>query len=164
MEVYYQSPIGVLYIEGDEKGINELLYADKNKFPDTKIPAILKPFVKQLDEYFLYKRTEFELKIIPNGTEFQMKVWKKLQEIPYGKTVSYMDIAMKVGGKDLIRAVGSAIGKNKINIIIPCHRVIGSNGNLTGYTGGLQKKEWLLNFETKVKQGNLFYNTNYKLL
>lgn len=164
MEVFYQSPFGILNILGEEEGISEISYSDNNKLPDTKIPDVLEKYIKQLDEYFSYKREVFGLKLKIRGTDFQKRVWEKLLNIPFGKTVSYMDIAMQVGGKDSIRATANAIGKNKINIVIPCHRVIGTNGSLTGYGGGLRKKAWLLNFENKVKQGNLFYNTNYKLL
>ncbi|NOZ46694.1 MAG: methylated-DNA--[protein]-cysteine S-methyltransferase [Chlorobi bacterium] len=164
MEAYYQSPIGVLKICGDENGISEILFTEKNNVIDNSIPDCLSSCFRQLDDFFNYKRIDFDLKLNLNGTDFQKLVWLKVADIPFGKTVSYMDIALKVGGKDIIRAVGNAIGKNLINIVIPCHRVIGTNGKLTGYRGGLRKKEWLLNFENNVKQGNLFYNTNYKLL
>ena len=164
METYYQSPIGVLLIRGDEEGLAEISFAEENQLPDTITPDSLKKYIKQLDEYFNYKRNSFDINLILQGTDFQKIVWQKILKIPYGQTISYMDIALQVGGKDVIRAAASAIGKNKINIIVPCHRVIGTNGSLTGYSGGLKRKEWLLNFESKVKQGNLFYNTNYKLL
>lgn len=120
------------------------------------IPKELKPAVDQLAEYFEGKRTHFELKLNPEGTEFQKKVWKKLEEIPFGKTISYQQIANQLGDPKVIRAAASANGKNPIAIIIPCHRVIGSDGSLTGYAGGLHRKKWLLEHESPSKQGVLF--------
>jgi methylated-DNA-[protein]-cysteine S-methyltransferase len=112
--------------------------------------------VKQFEEYFEGKRTQFDLKLAPEGTEFQKKVWKQLQEIQFGKTMSYQEMANQLGNPKLIRAAASANGKNPISIIIPCHRVIGSDGSLTGYAGGLHRKKWLLEHERPVKQQSLF--------
>lgn len=102
---------------------------------------------RQLDEFFAGRRREFELRLAPAGTAFQLSVWNALAEIPYGTTVSYADLARRIGRPAAVRAVGAANGANPIPIILPCHRVIGSNGSLTGYGGGIEKKEWLLAFE-----------------
>lgn len=110
----------------------------------------------QLQEYFEGKRTDFDLKLNPQGTEFQQKVWKSLLEIPYGKTVSYMDQTKKIGDVKAIRAVASANGKNPLWIAVPCHRVIGTNGSLTGYAGEIWRKKWLLEHENPSTQQSLF--------
>lgn len=112
--------------------------------------------LNQLAEYFEGRRTQFELKLSPKGTEFQKKVWNQLMHIPYGKTQTYQQIANQLGDPKAIRAAATANGKNPISIIIPCHRVIGSDGSLTGYAGGLHRKKWLLEHESPVKQGVLF--------
>jgi methylated-DNA-[protein]-cysteine S-methyltransferase len=143
---YYNSQIGVIEITSSEKGILSLDFADKAG-GNTELPECLNDCLLQLDEYFKGKRKEFSVEILPSGTDFQMKVWEKLREIPYGKTASYADIAEAAGNRKAVRAVGGANNKNKIAIIIPCHRVIGSNGSLTGYAGELWRKEWLLNHE-----------------
>ena len=105
----------------------------------------------QLDEYFAGSRTEFDIPLHPFGTDFQQLVWKALPEIPYGETRSYMEIATKVGNAKGVRAVAQAIGANGICIIIPCHRVVGSNHSLTGFTGGLDKKKFLIEMESSVQ-------------
>lgn len=120
-------------------------------------PDILKETALQLDEYFKGVRKEFNLYLQPAGTEFQQNVWEQVKKVPFGETVSYLDIAMQTGSKNNTRAVGLANGKNPIPIIIPCHRVIGSNGKLTGYAGGLERKKWLLQHELK-------HSPNSKLL
>jgi AraC family transcriptional regulator of adaptative response/methylated-DNA-[protein]-cysteine methyltransferase len=104
---------------------------------------------KQLDEYFKGKRKKFELEVVFTGTDFQKKVWKALLEIPYGKTTTYLGLSTKLGDPKAIRAVAGANGANKMAILIPCHRVIGSDGSLTGYAGGLWRKQWLLDHESK---------------
>lgn len=164
MIVYYQSPIGVLEIIEEEDLITDITFVEDVQIIEEQYPENVQECIKQLDEYFNYKRESFDFNYSLKGTDFQLIVWDKLLSIPFGSTLSYMDIALMVGGKDIIRAVGSAIGKNRLNIVVPCHRVIGTNGELTGYAGGLKRKEWLLNFENRVKQGNLFYNTTYKLM
>lgn len=108
---------------------------------------VIEKTFEQLDEYFAGKRQDFELPIDPQGTEFQKKVWNELQLLSYGQIVSYKDIAMKLGDINNVRAVGTSNGKNPIAIVVPCHRVIGSNGKLIGYAGGLWRKKWLLNHE-----------------
>ena len=159
METFYlDSPVGVLEIVGNHLGISKIQYMDtKTNFSEnTKTPKILLPVVTQLKEYFNGERIHFELKLNPQGTEFQKKVWNQLLTIPYGKTASYQQMANQLGDPKVIRAAASANGKNPISIVIPCHRVIGSDGSLTGYAGGLHRKKWLLDYENPVKQGNLF--------
>ena len=122
----------------------------------TKIPEELKEAVLQLQDYFDGKRTTFTFPLNPSGTDFQKKVWDELLHIPFGKTCSYLDLSKKLGDVKAIRAVASANGKNPLWIVIPCHRVIGSDGSLTGYAGGLWCKKWLLEHENPVKQETLF--------
>jgi methylated-DNA-[protein]-cysteine S-methyltransferase len=155
--VYINSPLGITKIIGDENGISLISVSDvgTNEVSQT-IPEVLQEAVSQLSEYFEGKRTNFDLKLNPKGTEFQQKVWKALQEIPYGKTVSYMDQTKKLGDIKAIRAVASANGKNPLWIVIPCHRVIGTNGSLTGYAGEIWRKKWLLEHESPVAQQSLF--------
>lgn len=155
--VYINSPLGITKIIGDEHGISVISVSDidSNEISKT-IPDILQEAVFQLQEYFEGKRTDFDLKLNPKGTEFQQKVWKSLLEIPYGKTVSYMDQTKKLGDIKAIRAVASANGKNPLWIVVPCHRVIGTNGSLTGYAGGLSRKKWLLEHESPSLQQSLF--------
>ncbi|MEZ4881989.1 MAG: methylated-DNA--[protein]-cysteine S-methyltransferase, partial [Flavobacteriaceae bacterium] len=121
-----------------------------------KIPKELNDAVLQLQEYFEGNRKEFNLKLSPKGTDFQKRVWQQLQQIPFGKTTSYQQMANTLGDPKVIRAAASANGKNPISIIIPCHRVIGSDGSLTGYAGGLHRKKWLLEFESPSAQQSLF--------
>lgn len=118
---------------------------------NAKHPDIIKNCCEQLDEYFHGKRTEFSIPYITNGTSFQKDVWQALICIPYGKTASYEDIAKLIRRERAVRAVGNANGKNKLNIIIPCHRIIGKNGKLTGYGGGVWRKKWLLEHEQSTR-------------
>ena len=120
------------------------------------IPFELKETVNQLQEYFDGKRTDFTFKLNLKGTDFQQKVWRELSKIPFGKTISYLDLAKKLGDPKVIRAAASANGKNPIWIVIPCHRVIGTDGSLTGYAGGLWRKKWLLEHENPSNQQSLF--------
>ena len=112
--------------------------------------------MEQLDEYFAKKRTIFDLPFDLNGTTFQRNVWNELLKIPFGRTVSYIRIARALGDEGTVRAVGAANGKNKIAIIIPCHRVIGADGSIVGYAGGIDRKQWLLDFEKNISQPKLF--------
>lgn len=155
--VYINSPLGITKIVGDEDGIAVISVSDvgTNEVSEV-IPEALKEAVSQLQEYFDKKRTDFDFKLNPKGTEFQQKVWKALLEIPYGKTISYMDQTKKLGDIKAIRAVASANGKNPLWIVVPCHRVIGTNGSLTGYAGGLSRKKWLLEHENPSTQQSLF--------
>lgn len=155
--VYINSPLGITKIIGDENGIAEISVSDVGSNEVSKtIPEVLQEAVSQLKEYFEGKRTDFNLKLNPKGTEFQQKVWKALLEIPYGKTVSYMEQTKKLGDVKAIRAVASANGKNPLWIVVPCHRVIGTNGSLTGYAGEIWRKKWLLEHENPAKQQSLF--------
>lgn len=153
---YYLSPIGWLEIKADEKTLQSVHFIDENiakQYINTE-NKILQITRKQLTEYFAGERTGFDIPLNPPGTDFQLKVWNELQKIPFGKTISYLQLAEKVGSKEYTRAVGLANGKNQIAIVIPCHRVIGSDGKLTGYTGGMKRKQWLLELESM--QRNLF--------
>jgi methylated-DNA-[protein]-cysteine S-methyltransferase len=155
--VFIQTPVGVLEIKGDVEGLSAVLFNDSETVViSEKIPKELKDGVNQLQEYFEGKREEFSLRLAPKGTDFQKRVWEQLQEIPYGKTTSYQQMANQLGDPKVIRAAASANGKNPISIIIPCHRVIGNDGSLTGYAGGLHRKKWLLEFENPSPQQSLF--------
>ena len=148
------SPIGPLYAEADEHGLTKL-YTDGHRLHADAQPDHEGTFAevqKQLDEYFAGERTEFDLPLSEHGTPFELSVWQKLREIPYGETRSYGDIAHELGS--VARAVGRANGRNQISIIVPCHRVIGANGSLTGYAGGLDAKRSLLEHEQGV--GSLY--------
>jgi methylated-DNA-[protein]-cysteine S-methyltransferase len=149
------SPVGIIEISGSDDGIRSIIFRDKESEP-TPVPANLQECADQLNEYFAGKRQSFHLKLDPRGTEFQLKVWEQLQHIPFGKTISYLELARMTGRESNTRAVGNANGKNKINIVIPCHRVIGSNGKLTGYGGGLWRKEILLKLEIGTSMPGLF--------
>lgn len=146
----YNSIIGDIFISADENFLLSVQFVNHN-FIENKENKIIRQTKKQLDEYFRGKRKKFELPLNPKGTEFQKKVWLQLMNIPYGKTATYKDIATLIGNTNASRAVGNANNKNPIAIIIPCHRVIGSNNKLTGYAGGLDKKEKLLNLEKNNK-------------
>ncbi len=152
---FIMSPVGILEITGSENGIRSILFINEAVEP-TEVPVVLQECVKQLNEYFSGIRKQFKLVIDPVGTDFQLKVWLQLQTIPFGKTISYLDLAKLTGSETNTRAVGNANGKNKINIVVPCHRVIGSNGKLTGYGGGLWRKEILLKLEMGTTMPGLF--------
>ena len=155
--VYINSPLGITRIIGDETGIAVISVFDVGTNEvSPEIPKVLKDAVSQLQEYFDGKRTDFDLKLNPQGTEFQQKVWTSLLEIPYGKTVSYMEQTKKLGDVKAIRAVASANGKTPLWIVVPCHRVIGTNGSLTGYAGEIWRKKWLLEHENPSTQQSLF--------
>ena len=151
MEYVFSTKIGNLKIKTEKGEIVSLSLSDE-KVSENKIKEkLVQSAINQLDEYFEGKRTTFSLPLNPKGTPFQKRVWKELIKIPYGKTVSYQQIAENLGNKNLTRAVGGANNKNPIIILIPCHRVIGKNGNLTGFACGVDIKEKLLKLEkTKV--------------
>ncbi len=155
-QVIINTPLGRSKIIGNENGISSVVILDSDMTLSTAIPEDLKDCVIQIEQYFKGTRKEFELKLNPKGTEFQKRVWNELIKIPFGKTISYLDLSKKLGDPKAIRAVASANGKNPIWIIIPCHRVIGSDGSLTGYAGGLNRKKWLLDHENPYKQQSLF--------
>lgn len=152
---YIKTPLGIAKIIGDDNGVSVISILSEGEVSQ-KIPKVLKEAVTQLQDYFEGKRTSFDFKLNPQGTEFQQKVWQELLEIPFGKTVSYMDITKKLGDVKAIRAVASANGKNPLWIVVPCHRVIGTDGSLTGYAGGLWRKKWLLEHESPSQQQSLF--------
>jgi len=150
--LYLKTPIGKLLIAGDAQTVRRI------GFPNNNAPELgwieestgpLENTARQLQEYFNGRRTSFDLPVAPEGTAFQKKVWQRLQGIPYGETISYGDLARRVGNPKASRAVGAANGQNPIPIVIPCHRVIGANGKLTGFGGGLPVKEALLELEAK---------------
>lgn len=156
---FYRSPLGWLKITGTETGLSEVIFLEETP-PAVETaqptPAPLQACALQLAEYFEGRRQTFDLALNPTGTDFQQKVWQHLQEIPYGKTRSYLDIALHLGERTYTRAVGSANGRNPLALVVPCHRVIGANGTLTGYAGGLWRKKWLLQFESASRQTELF--------
>ena len=152
---FIKTPLGTAKITGDEHGIAYISILEEGTITK-KIPKDLKEAINQLQDYFNGKRTSFDFKLNPQGTEFQQKVWQALLDIPFGKTVSYMDITKKLGDVKAIRAVASANGKNPLWIVVPCHRVIGTDGSLTGYAGGLWRKKWLLEHENPTTQQSLF--------
>ena len=153
---YYKTLIGTARIVGDDDGISSITVLDNEEESSTKIPECLKDCVNQLKEYFQGERTSFNLNLNPHGTSFQKEVWSALQQISYGTTKSYLKMSKELGNVKAIRAVASANGKNPLWIVIPCHRVIGSDGSLTGYAGGLWRKRWLLEHENPPIQQSLF--------
>lgn len=149
---WMKSPVGKLLLAADESGLRFLLFAEGRTppsiEPDWKHDSILlQEPMRQLRAFFAGELHRFDLPLAPQGTEFQKRVWNALLEIPFGETTSYGELARRLGNPTASRAVGLANGSNPIAIIIPCHRVIGSNGKLTGYGGGLPNKRWLLDFE-----------------
>ena len=149
-----ESPIGPLLLVGDEDGLRQLWFVEgrRKRRPNPDWVQNAKPLaaaIGQLREYFAGRRENFDLPLVLDGTPFQLSVWRNLQTIPYGQTVSYLDLAKKIGNPKAVRAVGLANGSNPIPIIIPCHRVIGSNGSLTGFGGGLPVKQKLLALESR---------------
>ncbi|MFI0429787.1 methylated-DNA--[protein]-cysteine S-methyltransferase [Mariniflexile sp. HMF6888] len=155
-ECIIKSPLGYTKISGDTNGISSVIVLNSEEKITDIIPVELEDCVMQLNEYFEGTRTQFDLKLNPEGTDFQKTVWKQLEQIPYGKTVSYLELSKQLGDVKAIRAVANANGKNPLWIIVPCHRVIGSDGSLTGYAGGLHRKQWLLEHENPYKQQSLF--------
>ena len=153
--VNIKTPLGMATIKGDENGIAIISIVDEGEISKV-IPPVLQNAVTQLQDYFDGQRTHFDFQLNPAGTEFQQKVWKGLCEIPFGKTMSYLELAKQLGDVKAIRAVASANGKNPLWIVVPCHRVIGTDGSLTGYAGGLWRKKWLLEHENPSTQQSLF--------
>jgi methylated-DNA-[protein]-cysteine S-methyltransferase len=155
-KAYIKTPLGITQLRGDATGLSSITVLNSEEAITPIIPEVLEDAVYQLNEYFEGKRNSFDLTLNPTGTDFQQRVWKLLLEIPYGKTVSYLTLSKKLGDVKAIRAVAGANGKNPLWIVVPCHRVIGSDGSLTGYAGGLSRKKWLLEHESPVKQQSLF--------
>lgn len=154
---FYHSPIGAIKMVSSEHCIQQLSFVDIHGLEDFDteqiIPAVIHQCMDELIEYFAGNRRSFTVPIDQDGTEFQQKVWKELYEVPYAKTLSYAELAKKLGDPKVIRAAASANGKNKIAIIVPCHRIIGSDKNLTGYAWGLPRKKWLLQHEFRIGLG-----------
>lgn len=150
------SPLGFTKIVGDLDGISSISVLNTEEKVTAIIPIELEDCVIQLNEYFEGTRKQFDLKLNPHGTDFQKMVWDALLTIPYNITVSYLQLSKQLGDVKAIRAVANANGKNPLWIVIPCHRVIGSDGSLTGYAGGLHRKQWLLEHESPYKQQSLF--------
>jgi methylated-DNA-[protein]-cysteine S-methyltransferase len=147
---YLNSPIGPIEISGDDDFVSRVTFVDEMKADTDRLPKVIRDCKQQLQEHFAGKRKDFSLMLSQSGTDFQRQVWSELCHIPYGKTTSYLQLAKKTGDAKSIRAVGAANGKNNLAIIVPCHRVIGSNGTLVGYAGGMDKKKWLLDFEAQM--------------
>jgi len=152
---YYKSPLGPVKIVGNQDSIVFLDFVEEERPGDADLPFCLKAGVKQIDEYFKGNRSKFLLNLDPAGTKFQRSVWRQLEKIPFGELVTYAEIAATIGKPKACRAVGSANGRNPIAIIIPCHRVIGSDGRLTGYGGGLWRKGWLIKHEKGFHPENI---------
>lgn len=154
----YNSPLGLLTIKATDKYVTAVLFEKPGSVNEPVNAAIkshplLQKCSLQLEEYFKGSRKLFELPLEQTGTTFQQKVWNELLNIEYGKTISYMELSKRIGDVKAIRAVGTTNGKNQLSIIVPCHRVIGSNGDLTGYAGELWRKRWLLEHEAKFGNG-----------
>jgi methylated-DNA-[protein]-cysteine S-methyltransferase len=153
---YYESPIGLIKIGGTEVYINEISFIDDTTLLQnrtSKTNEVINKCTEELIEYFRGKRRSFTVPVHQEGTDFQKKVWGKLMDIKYGTTISYKDLAINMGDERVIRAAAATNGKNKISIIIPCHRVIGTSKNLVGYSGGLMRKKWLLQMEFREYYG-----------
>lgn len=156
-EHIYTSPIGRIKIVADADCIQAITFVDDSESTSNnegiESPTVIHHCIDELIDYFNGSRTQFTVPIHQSGTDFQQKVWKELYEVPYAKTMSYADLAKKLGDTKVIRAAASANGKNKIAIIVPCHRIIGSDRNLTGYAWGLARKKWLLQHEFRIGLG-----------
>ena len=152
---YYKSPVGLLKIAGTEHFISAVSFVDNEDSlsASSNHPPLLHHCVEELIEYFNGKRTEFTIPVHQNGTTFQSRVWGELLNIRFGKTINYMDLAKRLGDPKSIRAAAASNGKNQLCIIVPCHRVIGTNQTLVGYVGGLWRKKWLLDHENKIANG-----------
>jgi methylated-DNA-[protein]-cysteine S-methyltransferase len=154
---YYDSPIGPLLVAGDEQAVTQISFPKDGRAvrPEAHWTESAKgpvgEAIRQLREYFAGRRREFDLPLAPKGTEFQKSVWRRLQEIPYGESISYGELAKRAGNPKASRAVGAANGKNPLPIVVPCHRVIGANGKLVGFGGGLPTKQALLEIEANAR-------------
>ncbi len=159
MEIYsctIESPIGTLLLKSNREALLSLSFVDEPVHEENSRPEILERTIVQLAEYFEGERRIFDVSLQPEGTDFQQRVWDLVREVEFGRTKSYGDLATELGSLQYSRAVGLANGSNPIPIIIPCHRIIGSNGKLTGYSGGLERKKWLLLHEQRNSGKTLF--------
>ncbi len=152
---YYSSGIGILKVSYSAKGITSVVFTN-TWYEHPRDDLFLQHCFEQLDAYFAGRLQEFDVNLDLHGTAFQRAVWDQLRAIPYGQTVTYKEVADRMGRPDSVRALGNANARNPVAIIIPCHRVIGSDGSLTGYAGGLWRKKWLLEHEHRYKQLSLF--------
>ena len=150
----YESPLGPMYATAEEDGITHIEFAGAKYAPEQRADWIEDPQAPdlaacgtQLAEYFAGRRTEFDLPLAPRGSEFQQRVWKEIARVPFGKTISYAELAKRAGAPGQARAAGAATGRNPVSLVIPCHRIVGSDGSLTGYAGGLERKRELLELE-----------------
>jgi methylated-DNA-[protein]-cysteine S-methyltransferase len=156
---YYASPIGLVRVSSTDNYICEVHFMDTPgpspaEYPSPETwPPVLQQCIEQLIEYFQGQRRVFDLPVYQEGTPFQQKVWGELLNIPFGKTISYLELSKRIGDPKAIRAAAATNGKNNIAIIVPCHRVIGSNRDMVGYAGGIWRKKWLLQQETKILYG-----------
>ncbi len=159
---FFQSPIGIIEIKATEEFVNSVLFTNTLKGAirgnettgiAESVHSLIRECQKQLLEYFAGQRRQFNLPLQQPGSAFQQKVWAELTNIPYGRTISYLELSKRIGNIKAIRAVGTSNGQNSISIIVPCHRVIGSNGDLTGYSGDIWRKKWLLDHEGKYANG-----------
>jgi methylated-DNA-[protein]-cysteine S-methyltransferase len=147
----YRSEIGPLEVVGNQKGVLSITFVENELTGDRALPASISECLRQLDEYFKGRRQKFSILLLLDGTDFQKTVWRQLQKIAFGETASYGDVARAIGNPQAFRAVGNANNKNAIPIIIPCHRVIGSDGKLVGFGSGIWRKEWLLDHEKSFR-------------
>ena len=145
--IVIETPIGPVGIESNDDCLTQVTFQARGRVGGIPRKGILAETARQLDAYFKKRLKAFDLPLAPRGTAFQLGVWDTLQKIPYGETWSYADLARRIGRPDAVRAVGAANGRNPLPIVIPCHRVIGSNGQLVGFGGGLPIKRWLLQLE-----------------
>jgi len=156
MTTYYQSPLGIIRIKGTDQYISEVHFMDDDEEPSSQseqLSPLLIQCVEELIQYFNGQRRQFEIPVSQNGSDFQRRVWNELTSIGFGKTISYLELARRLGDPKVIRAAGAANGKNNIAIIVPCHRVIGSNQQMIGYGAGVWRKKWLLQHEAKQAHG-----------
>ena len=154
---YCYSPVGRLLLEADDLALTSIIFDEGSLAGETATASsVLIDTLKQLNEYFDGKRKQFDLPLAPEGTDFQQQVWRLVSGVAFGETKSYGELAHQLGSPDYSRAVGLANGRNPIPIIIPCHRIIGANGQLTGYAGGLERKKWLLLHEQRLSGLSLF--------
>jgi methylated-DNA-[protein]-cysteine S-methyltransferase len=149
-EVYYHTPVGIAFIVAEDGYITKVSIRDEELEETTTDSPVLLEAIKQLREYFDGERKEFDLPIKQPGSDFQQEVWQQLLQIKYGSTITYLQQSQQMNNPLAIRAIAAANGRNNLWIVVPCHRVIGSNGSLTGYAGGLWRKKWLLEHEARV--------------
>lgn len=148
MDIYYfDSPLGTIKVRGDVAGVQEVVFEEPLLNENNSVPSSLRPCVNQLQQYFASERRDFDIPINPQGTAFQKTIWALLSQLPYGRTLSYLKLSSLYGNTKAVRAVAAAIGKNPILVITPCHRVVGSDGTLVGYAGGMDRKKKLLELE-----------------